>query len=89
MKDRKINNWLSLVMVLLVIVAVLGIVFEIAHILNFKYSLLAFIPLLIIYQVLYMVKNKGSLTKITKVILIICMVVLTIIFVDNIIDLFK
>ena len=83
------NRWLSLVTVLLVLVVVLGLIFKITHIFNFKYSLLYFIPLLIIYQVIYMLKNKGNLTTVTKVILIICIIALTIIFVDNVIDLFK
>lgn len=89
MKGKKINFWFSLVTLLMIIVVLLALAFEITNIFDFKISLLAFIPLLISYQVLYMIKNKGKLTKVTKVILILCIVVLSIILIDNILDFLK
>ena len=89
MKGKKINFWFSLVTLLMVVVVLLALAFEITHILNFRISLLAFIPLLIGYQVLYMIKNKGKLTKVTKVILVLCIIVLSIILVDNILEFIK
>lgn len=89
MKGNKIKFWFSLVTLLLVVVVVLALIFEITGIFNLRYSLLAFIPLLILYQLLYLVKNKGKLTKTTKVIILLCIIVLSIILADNIIDLLK
>ena len=89
MKGSKINFWFRLVTLLMVVVVVLGLIFQITQILDFKLTLFAFIPLLILYQVLYMVKNRGKLTKVTKVILLLCIIVLSIILVDNVFHLIK